>query len=191
MGLMITCVILITLSGCGVVWHLMDIGKETWRSLKDLYRATGLMLYHQFESWRNGFSMVPPFIGLLIQVLRLLAFTAPILLMLEIYVSGVGAELWKTVGVVTCNVSALVVWFLKHRTGWDAFSKVMSLFQNKRLTADWQQLQQHVGGIVSPVQRTQNGTVPVAHATAPAPDIQAQLQALTSALLAQQGVRPM
>jgi hypothetical protein len=168
----------------------MDIFDQSWKALTNMYKATGLMLYHQSESWRNGFSNIAPFTVVLIQILRVLAFIAPFLLIYEIIVSGVGVDLWRTVALVASNLSVLIPWFIKYRTGWDLFSKVTSVFENNRVTTEWEQLQ-NMGSIASPAQRTQNGTVPVAHATAPAPDIQAQLQALTSALLAQQGVRPM
>ncbi len=42
-GIAIACVCVVTLSGC-VVAHLMDIGKESWSSLKDLCKAFYLQI---------------------------------------------------------------------------------------------------------------------------------------------------
>jgi hypothetical protein len=110
------------------------------------------------------------------------------LLIFDIYFSGVGRELWKNVATLALNVSGLLIWLLKNKTGWNALSKVMSLFENKQLKAEYEQLQkdfQHVSSIVSPTLHTQNGTVRTDTA-APAPDIQAQLQAF---LLFQQALK--
>ena len=191
-GIMVMCVCIITLSVCGVVLHVMDIFGQAGKSLTNMYKASGLMVYHCAESWRNGFSIIAPFMVFLIQILRLLAFFTPFLLMYEIFVSGVGVDLWSTVTIWTGYLSVLISWVIKYRTGWDFFSKVTSVFENKRLTTDWEQLQrdfQHVGSIVSPLQHTQNASVPVTDATALLPDIQAQLRALTNAVQLQQAFK--
>jgi hypothetical protein len=158
--IMLTCVCIIALSVCGVALHLMDIFGTAWKALTNMYKATRLMLYHQSESWRNGLSNIAPFMVLIIQILRVLAFIAPFLLIDEIFVSGVGVDLWRTVAIVASNFAVLIPWFIKYRTGWDFFSKVTSVFENKRLTTEWDQLQQYLRDVG-------NGTVPVTHAMTP------------------------
>lgn len=173
-SIMTACVIVVTLSAWAILANFIDILCEAGKCLHDCYKAFCLMSHHFYEGWRYGFKMVPPFMGFLTRILWIFAlFVGPSLFIFDIYVSGVGRELWQTVATLALNISGLLVWFLKKNTGWDVLSKVMSVFRNPRLQVDFESLDAALQN-VTPVR----STVPAANTTAPLQDIQAQLREL-------------
>lgn len=170
---MVVVVCLLLLSVGALVMHVVDICNELKNSLHEFYTALWLMVYHCCESWKNGLCMIPPFMGFLVQVLRLVVFAVPFLLMFEVYVAGFGLDWCTKLGGVICYLVTLMLWFLKNKTGWDVFSKVMSVFRNPRLQADFESLNATLENVT-----TVRSTVPAANTTAPLQDIQAQLREL-------------